>query len=240
MLSHRNTYKLPEKFKQHPMKRVLKKLVKFTPIYPALITSIQRREIRKHQIKEMKEWERQGRPVPPPHVVKQHVIREFADKFGTKVLVETGTCHGDMVEAMKNYFSQIYSIELSDELYDKAKRRFAGDAHIQIIYGDSGIELEKVIPILNQSALFWLDGHYSAGPTAKGVKDTPIYEELAHVFNSSQPGHVILIDDARCFEADPTYPSIDELSVFIKENKPEANINVENDIIRITSFRPFG
>lgn len=212
------------------MKETLKELIKRTPLYPVLIAIIQQWELRK--------WERRGRPIPPPHIVKQRVLREFAAKCGLKVLVETGTLRGDMVEAMKNYLERIYSIELSNELYEKAKRRFRGDHRIEIVHGDSGIELGRIIARLEQPALFWLDGHYSAAGTARGDKDTPILEELTHIFRSPQRGHVIIIDDARCFGTDPAYPSIDELSKFIHANSPEAvKIEVENDNIRILPYR---
>jgi len=145
------------------MKRTLKELIKSTPIYPALRTIL--RSIR--QRRALKEWERRGRPVPPPHIVKQRTIKEFAERFGVKVLVETGTFRGDMVEAMKNKFSRIYSIELSNELYEKAKQRFADDDRIQIINGDSGIELGNLIATLDQPVLFWLDGHYEPLPIVK-------------------------------------------------------------------------
>lgn len=207
------------------MKSTLKKLAARTPIYSVLRALRQRRELT--------EWEKRGKPAPPPHVIKQRIIREFAEKFGLSVLVETGTYYGDMVEAMKGSFRRIYSIELSSELYQKAKRRFAGDDRIEIIHGDSGIELGNLIASLDQPALFWLDGHYSAGATARGDKDTPIFEELTHIFSSPQSGHVILVDDARCFGTDPGYPSIDELSEFIYGKCPDANIEVENDSIRI-------
>jgi len=211
------------------MRNTLTELIKRTPIYPVL------RYLR--QIWQLKEWERRGSPPPPPRIVKQRTIKEFAERFGLRVLVETGTYYGDMVEAMKNYFSRIYSIELSNELYEKAKRRFTGDDRIKIIHGDSGIELGKLIARLEQPALFWLDGHYSAGETAKGEKDTPIYEELTHIFSSSQRENVIIIDDARRFGTDPAYPSIDELSRFIKANRPNVIIEVENDSIRIIPNR---
>ncbi|MBM9538576.1 hypothetical protein [Desulfobulbus alkaliphilus] len=207
------------------MKNILRELIKRTPLYPVLRTFEQRREVN--------EWVRRGRPAPPPHIIKQRTIREFAEKFGVNVLIETGTYYGDMVEAMKGYFSRIYSIELSKELYEKANRKFAGDNRISIIYGDSGIELGELISNLHEPALFWLDGHYSAGVTAKGDKDTPIYEELKHIFSSSQKGHVIIIDDARCFGRDPAYPSINELSEFIKSNISNVKIEVKDDSIRV-------
>src|SRR6266536_4483435 len=150
----------------------------------------------------LEEWERQGRPVPPPHVVKQRVLRTYAERYHLKVFVETGTYRGDMVAAMKPLFEKIYSIELSEALFDEARRRFKSDPHIELIHGDSGRELGRVVQRIAQPALFWLDGHYSAGDTARGPKDTPVYEELEHILRAPDLGHVIVIDDARVFGSD--------------------------------------
>jgi hypothetical protein len=87
---------------------------------------------------------------------------------------------------------------------------------------------------IDQPALFWLDGHYSAGVTAKGEKDTPIYEELNQILSSKDKGHVIIIDDARCFGTDPNYPSIKELIDFIKSIRINLDIVIQDDCILIT------
>ena len=42
-----------------------------------------------------REWEKQGRPSPPPHIVKEELIRDYAKTFKTNVLIETGTYLGD-------------------------------------------------------------------------------------------------------------------------------------------------
>jgi len=139
-----------------------------------------------------------------------------------------------MVDAMKKNFDRIYSIELSNELYENAKNRFKGEEHIELIHGDSGIELNNIMDRINQPALFWLDGHYSGGVTARGDKDTPIYEELKHIINAPDNGHVIIIDDARFFGRQRAYPSIEELSDFIRSKRPDANIVIQDDSIRIT------
>lgn len=194
-------------------------------------------QIRK-QPRELAKWEREGRPSPPPHVVKERAIREHAARFGIKTLVETGTCYGDMVEAMRPDFDRIYSIELSERLHEIAKRRFSGVAAVTLIQGDSGVELGSLVGRLSGPALFWLDGHYSEGETAQGSKDTPVFEELEHIFNARRDGDVILIDDARCFGTYPSYPTLDELRKFILARKPRALIAVEDDAIRITPGEP--
>lgn len=218
------------------MKELLKYFIKRLPPYHMIKNLV----LARRQKRELAEWEAHGRPVPPPCIVKQRTIKDFAKKFGLKVFVETGTYRGNMVEAMKPYFNQIYSIELGWELYEKARERFDGDRRIKIVHGDSGIELWKVLDSLDQPALFWLDGHYSDGVTARGNKDTPIIEELVSIFNSQQRGHVIIIDDARLFGTDPAYPSIDDLSKFVKANRPNVKFEVENDNIRIVPYSQIG
>jgi len=192
---------------------------------------------------ELAEWESKGRPVPPPHIVKQGVLRDYSKRYGLRILVETGTYLGDMVEAMRADFDRIYSIELSKDLYEKAKVRFHGVNKIDLIHGDSGSELKRVVNKIRHPALFWLDGHYSDGVTSRGAKDTPVYEEVHHIFDSDDIGHVIIIDDARCFGRDPAYPSIEELSKFIRSKRSNVDITVQDDSIRITpqqSPRAFG
>lgn len=178
-------------------------------------------------------WEEAGCPNPPPHLIKQRVLREHAQNFGLEILVETGTYRGDMVHAMRNDFKKIYSIELSTELFEAARRRFHGASNIEILQGDSGIVIAQLIPKLDRPTLFWLDGHYSAGMTARGAKDTPIFEELGHIFNSSMKDYAIVIDDARLFGADPAYPTMQELKDYIKSHRPDAVVSVDTDSIRI-------
>lgn len=177
-------------------------------------------------------WEKCGCPNPPPHFIKQQVIEHFAQKFGTRVFVETGTYYGDMVDAMRERFDQIYSIELSEFLCQAANKRFARYKHIEIIHGDSAVELKKLLAQINQPALFWLDGHYSAGITARGSKDCPVLEELEPILKTTLR-HVIIIDDARCFGSESAYPSLEELTAFVKRFWNDADISVDLDCIRI-------
>lgn len=218
------------------LKKTLKKIIDHTPLYGRFQSYVEK----KRQTQELMQWERDGRPVPPPHVIKQKNLLDSATKYKVKVLVETGTYLGEMIEAMAPHFDCIYSIELSDFLHAKAKKRFRNRGNIHLIHGDSGKELKNLLAVLNQPAVFWLDGHYSAGVTAKGEKDTPIYEELEHIFNAKDLGHVIIIDDARCFGSDPAYPSLDDIKKFIRTHKEHANIVERYDSIIITPCEESG
>ncbi len=179
-------------------------------------------------------WEHAGRPTPPPHIVKQQAILEAARLYHLSVLIETGTYYGDMVEAMKRRFHRIISIELSHTLFALARKRFKRQSHITIVHGDSGIELARLLPKVEMPALFWLDGHYSGGATARGVRETPVIQELEHIFGTPDLGHVIMIDDARCFGVEPGYPSLEELSSYVQSVRPSLQLAVKDDIIRLT------
>lgn len=139
---------------------------------------------------------------------------------------------GEMVEAQKNNFKQVFSIELGQDLFIKARERFKGDTHVSIRQGDSGQILPQIIHEINEPALFWLDWHYSAGITAKGEKDCPIYEELEAILSQKQFSHVILIDDAGHFTGEGDYPTIDQLTAFIAAKNPAYRVIVKHDIIR--------
>ena len=189
--------------------------------------------------KEYQQWLKLGRPAPPPHLAKQEILKEYARKHQIRVLIETGTFMGDMVAAMQGAFVKIYSIELSQELFVKAQQRFLGSSDVELLQGDSGRVLGEVLPKIDEPALLWLDGHYSAGETARGEKDTPILEELGKVLRAlaQQPGHIVLIDDARCFGTFKGYPSIEELREYLQKAGAKFQLEVKDDIIRVTSIQ---
>lgn len=178
----------------------------------------------------VKTWQQNGKPYPVPHLVKQHTINQYRKQYGLTTLVETGTYLGDMVDAQKKQFDRIVSIELSPELARLAQKRFRLQPHIQILPGDSANVLKQITPSLTSSALFWLDGHYSGGITAKGDTECPVFNELEAILAHNQR-HIILIDDARCFIGQGDYPSLEALITYITQRDSQYRISVENDII---------
>lgn len=185
--------------------------------------------------RQVAKWEKAGRPSPPPHAIKQQNLRDYARRFGLEALVETGTFKGDMVAAMMDDFSALYSIELANHFFEQAAQRFCDKQKVTILQGDSGRVLEELVPKLEGPTLFWLDGHYSSGNTARGDKDTPVMEELGHIFAREDLRCAILIDDARCFtgESDQEYPTLDEVRAFVAERRPDWTVEVATDCIRI-------
>lgn len=111
-------------------------------------------------------------------------------------LVETGTQFGTMIEACKNHFKEIYSVELDDNLYTTAVQRFQGEKNIHLYHGDSAQEMPNILSHISSPALFWLDAH---GGGQINFGNSPIEAELNAIFNHTTKGHIILIDDARHF-----------------------------------------
>jgi hypothetical protein len=197
-----------------------------TPFIKDILLDIKEKKI-------LKEWEDKGRPLPGPGVFKRSVIKEYANDE-VNVFIETGTYNGGMVEAVKNIFKTIFSIELDEKLAKKAQQRFSNYNHIKILQGDSGELIKDVLSKLNERAIFWLDAHYSGGYTARGSEDTPILKELKYILEHKIKNHIILIDDAREFtETSESYPSIKEVEEFIKKYSNKYSIEVKDDIIRV-------
>jgi hypothetical protein len=165
--------------------------------------------------------------------VKQSTVRQYGERFHVAVFIETGTYEGDMVDAVKTSFGRIYSVELDSALFERAKSRFGPDEHITILRGDSGDILPQLLGDLRVPGLFWLDAHYSRGITARGELETPIMRELNSILHHDVSGHVILIDDVRCFTGEHDYPTVEEVQQFVFSARPELNFRVADDIIRI-------
>lgn len=183
-------------------------------------------------------WVVGGRRPPPPPATKARVLRGLARRFGLRIFVETGTYCGDMVATLRREFDLVYTIELSDELFARACTRFAGDAGVHVLHGDSGDLLPQVLSGIEQPALFWLDGHYSGGITAKGSRETPILAELSALAAQAQCAHVIVIDDASCHGILPDYPTLPELRVRLREIWPHAEIVEEANMVQVLPRAP--
>lgn len=178
-------------------------------------------------------WILRRRPSPPPPVLKWHVLRHYARRFRIQVLVESGTYLGDTVEAMRDEFDEIHSIELSPALFYRATTRFATVENVHLHHGDSAEVMGQVVPKLDRSALFWLDGHYSGGETAHSELRTPVVGELEAILMEGGKGHVVLVDDARLFTGRNDYPTLTSLKAMVREQWPRAAFTIRDDIIRI-------
>ncbi len=188
------------------------------------------RKLKKKYIK----WQSAEGVGPMPNYGKQQAVIGYIKRFRPDVFIETGTYKGKMVYAVMPHLNNIYSIELDTTHWRRAHERFAGYPNIQLIHGQSGEVLPRILENINASCLFWLDAHYSGGSTAKGELGSPIEQELECIFKHRNVNdHIILIDDARCFVGKDGYPRMEDLKRYVLTRKPDLIFKVEDDIIRI-------
>ena len=168
-----------------------------------------------------------------PHPIKMMIIYFYLKKFSIKEFVETGTYLGETLGYIAKNGVKCISIELSRPLYEAADHKFRRNQNIQLIQGDSSVKLPNLLKEINRPVLFWLDGHWSGGSTACAETHTPISTELSAILNHTIKEHVILIDDARCFDGRNGYPHLDELLYVIRQ-EGFYNTEVSADIVRLT------
>jgi hypothetical protein len=177
-------------------------------------------------------WQLRGKPVRSPHLLKQRTVREYAQRYGLRHLVETGTYYGEMVAAMRNRFGRIDSVEYDHQLAQRAAKKFERAPHIHIHEGDS----QKVVPELLQSitepTLFWLDAGYYGWAGLQGDKQRLTSEFEAILKHPLQ--HVILMDDARGLNGQNGAPTVEKLKQQIEKEFPGRKVEVKYDILRVT------
>jgi len=169
------------------------------------------------------DWARRGFAAPSPHFIKQTCLQRNATP--NAIWIETGTYLGETTEFLSAHSTMVYSIEPEPALYLNAVKKFESFNNVQIINGLSEEVFLTLLPKLSGDINLWLDGHYSAGITFKGPKDTPIVDELNCISNNKSNFEKVsvFIDDVHCFNPHKIeyaeYPSIDYLVDWARQNK---------------------
>ena len=71
-------------------------------------------------------------------------LAEFlARELPIKLFVETGAFHGDTLETARRHFPECRSAEMSPELCERVRARFAGQANIHVQLSDSAAFLRR-------------------------------------------------------------------------------------------------
>jgi|KBSSwiStaDraftv2_1062776.scaffolds.fasta_scaffold02762_1 hypothetical protein len=147
---------------------------------------------------------------PMPYFAKYNALQRVF--IPGAPLIETGTYLGDSSRFFASRGYPVHTVEVSADL---GRIVFPGlrAAGIKCYEGDSGVLLGGILDDLQHNGTsavnFWLDGHWSKGPTSKaGAYETPIVPELETI--SARRNNflklVVAIDDVRCFGNDPGYP----------------------------------
>jgi len=123
--------------------------------------------------------------------------------------VETGTFRGDSALRFADIFGSCTTIERSVALGERARNRFATDARITLLIGNSRELLPIALPKAEQPCFIWLDAHGVYDCTSADSEENPLLAELDSVTQDRQPRNTIIaIDDARGMGTQPGWPSV--------------------------------
>lgn len=153
---------------------------------------------------------------------KPELLRAYAQHYGLRTLVETGTHEGHTVQQILRApaaVDRVFSVEIGDVCNPGAghvqmcAQRFAGDHRVRLFVGDSAEQLPAMLACFEGPHLAWLDAH------ANGCEDPneahfPLKKELAYLFGPGRrPGSVVLVDDLR-FAGMGWWPTLDEIRAY--------------------------
>ncbi len=132
-------------------------------------------------------------------------LQSLIATFGANYFVETGTYSGETTAVAAQLFKHVYTIELHQEMYNKAKTRFEYTPNISVYQGSSPTIFKRILPEIKGKILFWLDAHYCGegssqdNDVAGGDSITAIRRELDAIKECHIKDCTILIDDIRGF-----------------------------------------
>lgn len=140
-----------------------------------------------------------------------------------KIAIESGTFIGNGTIKLSKYFEKVYTIEIDENLFNKAIKKFANNKNIICLHGDSKQVFSKLfndINIKNKNILFWLDAHWSGdnsvnwekskwkgyhintgyvGKRINGIvpayNQVPLEEEIYQIYNNIRNECILYIDD---------------------------------------------
>jgi hypothetical protein len=139
------------------------------------------------------------------------LLRDVAKRYDLRVLVETGTYMGETAWALRREFDRIETIELEPTLARLARVRFKKVRNVHAQEGDSASVLPRILVVLTEPALFWLDAHPGTDRSARDAP-IPLRAELAAIGQHPVGGHVVLIDDLK-YLGTAGYPTLAEIAL---------------------------
>lgn len=141
--------------------------------------------------------------MPSLNIEEVRVIISKFPEYSFPIFVESGTFIGQTIFALESLFKQLHTIELSENLYNRAKTSYKGDK-ISFHNGESHTVFDTLLPRFEENTkegvVFFLDGHWSCADTACGTKEVPLLEELVKINELYTGPAIIIIDDYRLFD----------------------------------------
>jgi hypothetical protein len=111
------------------------------------------------------------------------------NKYHISTVVETGTYYGGTALVFGLIFEKVYTVEISEHNYLKARNNLSSLPNISCLLGRSTLVLQELLPSLkDQRLLFYLDAHWDH-------ENFPLNEELRLIGKTHKNNCIIVIDD---------------------------------------------
>ena len=140
-------------------------------------------------------------------------LKEIKEEFNLAYYIETGTGTGFCLDiALQNDFEKYYSIEIFDQIYQKAEIKYKNIDNLILINDSSENGLNKIRNEINRPSLFFLDAHFpgadfgftSYDSTKEKELRIPLEDEIKILKKYSFiKQSYIIIDDLRIYEDGP-------------------------------------
>jgi hypothetical protein len=167
--------------------------------------------------------------------VPEDIAEKLAQRFSIERAVETGTYRGESTRRLARLFPKVETIELSARLALQARLKFLRSRNVRVLRGNSA----ELLGPSEAPTLYWLDAHWSGGPTAGATAECPLLAEI----EATSPGDehdCYLIDDAQLFLEPPPsphnrahWPTIAEIDALVSSLRPGHTLVVVDDVIAI-------
>lgn len=193
------------------------------------------------ELRNLVNWSNNLYKMPAPTEVKVKTLKRWG---GNEVWIETGTYEGLTTIEISKFAKHVISLEASSKYFDLAVISLSRYQNIDLVHGTSENSLDSVMSKLSRErklsdVSFWLDAHYSSGETYRGLKDSPVIEELKTIqsYLIDMKLFTICIDDVRLFRPDMSmpehFPDLSEIMNWIQSNG--LFWTIEHDILIISN-----
>ena len=177
----------------------------------------------------------------------RHNLQDYIDKYNLKQYVETGTGKGECLEYANRYdFDGLYSVDIDEELYYEACRKFSKNKNINL-FNSLSTDFLLNLSLSKEPTLFFLDAHFPGADFHKCTyeesirthqKDAfPLESEIkiiTRIRNTSKD--VFIIDDLMLYEPDQ-YECLKEGCVWKYEwLQDELNLKTNSTFLYETFF----
>jgi hypothetical protein len=160
-----------------------------------------------------------------------------------RVAVESGTYLGASAMSLSRLCEEVWTIEASRSLFEQASERLSSFGNVRVVLGSSPTLLPSILRDINRPALFWLDGHWSGGPTAGDQYECPVLDEIRAIDEwNHADASCFLIDDARFFLGPPPppnhpseWPTFTEISDLLRRGADRYVTALDDVIIAVPS-----